>query len=172
MRSAPSSTTGDSPSPEANGAGEADGNLFVYGTLLLPTVIEALIGRIPHHLPATLPGYRRYRVSDEVFPAIAVEPAARVDGLVYRCLDDGERMILDAFESGIYTRRCIHAQTQLEQIVAADAYVLADGHEPLLQKAPAWSLEDFAAHSGARYVRMCAEFRTRWLAALGTYPLA
>jgi gamma-glutamylcyclotransferase (GGCT)/AIG2-like uncharacterized protein YtfP len=155
--------TADSPSPDAAGEGDADGNLFVYGTLLLPAVIEALIGRIPRRLPATLLDYRRYRVAGKVFPAIRGEPAACVDGLVYRGLDNGERRFLDAFESSIYTRRRVHAHVSSDQIVIADAYVLADGHEPLLRDVPVWSLEDFAAHSGARYIRMCAEFRTRWL---------
>lgn len=144
-----------------DGAGETGGNLFVYGTLLLPAVIEALIGRVPRSLPATLPGYRRYRLAGEDFPAITVEPAARVDGLVYRNLDDDERTILDAFESSIYTRRRVNAQTCLKQIVTADAYVLHRAHDGLLQRAPPWSLEDFVTHSGAEYVRMCAEFRTR-----------
>jgi gamma-glutamylcyclotransferase (GGCT)/AIG2-like uncharacterized protein YtfP len=166
MRSARSSTTGDSPFANANanasGANEANGNLFVYGTLLLPAVIEALIGRVPDQLPATLLDYRRYRLAGKVFPAITSEPNARVDGLVYRGLDPQELMIVDAFESSIYTRRRVDAQTLLTQVVTADAYVLADGNERMLQQAPPWLLDDFAAHSGPRYIRMCAEFRSRW----------
>jgi gamma-glutamylcyclotransferase (GGCT)/AIG2-like uncharacterized protein YtfP len=155
-----SSTTGDRPDGH-----EADGNLFVYGTLLLPAVIEALIGRVPDRLPAILPGYRRFRVSGEVFPAIAPEPAARVHGLVYSGLDHGERMILDAFEGSIYTRRRVRARTCAQQIVIADAYVLDEAHMRLAHRAPAWSPEEFATRSGASFVRMCTEFRIRWRAA-------
>lgn len=164
MRSARSSTTDDSPSQDANGSGGADGDLFVYGTLLLPAVIEALIGRVPRRLPATLPDYRRYRLTDEVFPAIAIEPAAQVDGLVYRDLDDRELMIIDAFESSIYTRQRIQAQTGPGEIVIADAYVLADDHTRLLRRAPAWSLEEFTTYSSPSYIRMCAEFQMSWRA--------
>ncbi len=69
-------------------------------------------------------------------------------------------MTLDAFESNIYTRERVHARTALDEIVTADVYVLGDDHAGLLQRAPAWSLEEFTARSGAAYVRMCAEFRT------------
>jgi gamma-glutamylcyclotransferase (GGCT)/AIG2-like uncharacterized protein YtfP len=153
--------TGDSSSPNPNGESDTSGNLFVYGTLLLPAVIETLIGRIPSWLPATLHGYRRYRLTGKVFPAIAAELAAGVDGLVYRGLDHEERMTLDAFESNIYTRERVQARTALDEIMTADAYVLDDDHAELLQRAPAWSLEEFTARSGAAYVRMCGEFRTR-----------
>jgi len=159
-RSARSSMTGGSSAPEANGTSEADGDLFVYGTLLLPAVVEALIGRVPGRLPATLHDYCRYRLAGKVFPAIAFEPAAKVDGLIYRGLDHGERMTLDAFESSIYTRQRVHARTTLDEIVTVHAYVLDDDHAELLQRTPAWSLEQFTAHSGAAYIRMCTEFRT------------
>ncbi len=43
--------TGDSASPDSHGESDANGNLFVYGTLLLPAVIETLIDRIPSWLP-------------------------------------------------------------------------------------------------------------------------
>lgn len=151
---------GDSPSPDSHGEIDANGNLFVYGTLLLPAVIETLIDRIPSWLPATLHGYRRYRLTGKVFPAIAAEPTARVDGLIYRGLDHEERRSLDAFESNIYNRQRVQARTALDEIVSADVYVLGDDHAGLLQRAPAWSLEEFTVRSGAAYVQMCAEFRT------------
>jgi gamma-glutamylcyclotransferase (GGCT)/AIG2-like uncharacterized protein YtfP len=164
MPSARSSTTGDSTSPDPAGSREVDGNLFVYGTLLLPAVIEALIDRVPRALAATLSGYGRHRLIGKVYPAIAVEPAARVDGLVYRGLDRGERMILDAFEGSMYTRRRVHAHTRPDEVVAADAYVVDDDHPRLVRHAPPWSLEQFTAHSSVAYIRMCAEFQARWRA--------
>ncbi len=45
-------------------------DIFVYGTLQYPEVLRALIGRVPDLTPATLTGYRRYCVSQQVFPAI------------------------------------------------------------------------------------------------------
>jgi hypothetical protein len=54
------------------------------------SVIEALIGRIPRRLPATLPGYRPLPSQRRGRSAIAIGPAAQVDGLVYRDLDHRE----------------------------------------------------------------------------------
>ena len=43
---------------------------FVYGSLLAPEVLDALLGRVPDRTPATLPGFVRRRIKDAVFPAI------------------------------------------------------------------------------------------------------
>lgn len=50
------------------------GTVFVYGTLMYPEVLEALIQRVPDIQPGTVNGYARYAVRGQVFPgAIAVE---------------------------------------------------------------------------------------------------
>lgn len=46
------------------------GTAFVYGTLMADEVVRVLINRVPTTRPATLHGYRRYRIKNAVYPAI------------------------------------------------------------------------------------------------------
>lgn len=39
-----------------------------YGTLMYGEVLRALIGREPRSAPATITGYQRYRIKQQVFP--------------------------------------------------------------------------------------------------------
>lgn len=55
---------------------------FVYGTLMAPEVVQALIKRVPPMKPATLTGYKRHSVKGVVFPAIVSEDQAFVQGMV------------------------------------------------------------------------------------------
>ena len=57
---------------------------FVYGTLMFPEVLKALINRVPRMEPAAIHGYRRHRIRGQVFPGVvrAPGPDARVPGLL------------------------------------------------------------------------------------------
>jgi gamma-glutamylcyclotransferase (GGCT)/AIG2-like uncharacterized protein YtfP len=59
-------------------------SVFVYGTLLEDRRAQGLLGRLPHHRPAKLLGYARYRVRGAPFPAIIPESGSSVEGRV-RC---------------------------------------------------------------------------------------
>lgn len=57
---------------------------FVYGTLMAPEVVHALIRRVPPMKPAKLLGYKRHSVKGVVFPAIVPDDGDRasVQGMV------------------------------------------------------------------------------------------
>ena len=78
---------------------------FVYGSLLAPEVLDALLGRVPDRTPATLPGFVRRRIKDAVFPAIypAEDPSnASVSGEVLTGMSRRELAVLDWFEDEAY----------------------------------------------------------------------
>src|ERR1700754_1708591 len=58
------------------------GNLFAYGTLMLPDVLEFILERSLPSEPATLGGFSRYMVRDRVFPAVIPDGKHDVHGLV------------------------------------------------------------------------------------------
>lgn len=61
----------------------ACGAAFVYGTLMADEVVKLLINRVPPSRPATLSGFRRYRVQGQLFPAIVpASPEDTVSGKV------------------------------------------------------------------------------------------
>jgi gamma-glutamylcyclotransferase (GGCT)/AIG2-like uncharacterized protein YtfP len=82
--------------------------LFVYGTLLFPEMLNALLSRVPRYLDATLPEYRRFSIHDgpdvRPYPAILPEPKALVKGALLLGLSKEEGQILDAYEGEGYTK--------------------------------------------------------------------
>ena len=44
---------------------------FVYGSLMAPEVLQALLGRVPTRAPAAVAGFHRYRIPDRIYPALA-----------------------------------------------------------------------------------------------------
>lgn len=89
-------------------------DLFVYGELCKPTVLIAVIGRVPPAEPALLSGYRR--VFDRGFGYFRAEPRERgvIAGLLLAALDDAEMATLDEFENvsgGEYVRVEVEVKT-------------------------------------------------------------
>lgn len=48
----------------------ATNKLFVYGTLLLDDVVNALLGRIPHYQHAVAPGWQVVCLPQRVYPGL------------------------------------------------------------------------------------------------------
>ena len=87
-------------------------SLFCYGTLQIPVVIEAVLGRRFKGRAATLPGYAAFEVRGAEYPGIRPEPDHVTRGQVYGGLTLGELSILDRFEGPLYQRRrlVVHAR--------------------------------------------------------------
>jgi hypothetical protein len=47
---------------------------FVYGSLMSPEVLEALLGRVPALVPGSIRGYQRYRVPGQGEPSGRTRP--------------------------------------------------------------------------------------------------
>ena len=78
--------------------------MFVYGTLMVPQVMQDVCGYIGAGTPAQLAGYDRRLVRDEVYPAILPCPGSAVSGLLYRGVSPTQLRRLDAFEGEYYRR--------------------------------------------------------------------
>jgi len=113
-------------------------NLFAYGTLMWPEVLEAVIGRRLQGIPVTLPGYVRLRVKREHYPAIVAAEGDRVEGILYRGLTAPEFARLDRFEGEEYDRRIERAGGAEVQV-----YVLSDRWKHLAEPV-AWNPEDLS----------------------------
>ena len=80
-------------------------NLFFYGTLLDPTVLEAKTGRCFARfrlIPASLDGYRRVRISKKPYPMLVAVPGEQVEGLLMRNVDGATRARLTRYEGSLY----------------------------------------------------------------------
>ncbi|WP_462185671.1 MULTISPECIES: gamma-glutamylcyclotransferase family protein [unclassified Frankia] len=131
--------------------------LFVYGTLLFPEVVRALIGRVPQAGPATVTGWRAARLRDRLYPGLV--PTAEADGpdratagLVLLGLAPRERAILDAFEGEAYEARPL----VLADGLPAMAYLWRDLAEAMPEN---WDARVFADRHLTDYALRCVTWR-------------
>ncbi|MGE0314017.1 MAG: gamma-glutamylcyclotransferase family protein [Lautropia sp.] len=127
-------------------------HLFTYGSLMFAPVWLRATGRGDIGEVATLYGHRRLVVRGETYPglvpAAADAPAARVDGILYRDLDEADLGRLDAFEGDWYrreTRDVIVGSTR----ETAQVYLFL---RPELLEDVDWSVDDFSRDGLGRFI--------------------
>lgn len=128
--------------------------LFVYGSLLFPDVVRALLHRVPDRSPATAVGWRVVALPGRVYPTL-VPSEGSASGLVMMDLSSREWHLLDAFEDDVY---------HLRELALLDgrrgwAYVCDDTSQTLWED---WDVEQFAARDLAAYVDSCLAWRQRY----------
>jgi gamma-glutamylcyclotransferase (GGCT)/AIG2-like uncharacterized protein YtfP len=89
--------------------------IFAYGTLLIASVQEAVIGRRIAGTPDRLAGYRKsiLRDGDDSYPNLVPDAAEVVDGRVID-VTRGELARIDEYEGELYTRRRITLESGVE----------------------------------------------------------
>eukprot|EP00887_Chlorella_sp_A99_P001493 scaffold8.g1493.t1 len=133
-------------------------NAFVYGTLMYGEVLKALIGREPRSAPATISGYQRFRIKQQVFPGtVRGTPDSQVRGLVLFDLRPDEMDMFDDFEGEEYFKEAVQPQLEDGSSVDAIVYVWQDSLRPLLYP-PDWSPEEFRTQHLGAYVEMVKRF--------------
>ncbi len=82
-----------------------DSHLFVYGSLMYPSVWNLLIRRPVKQCRGRLPGYQRLKIRDDSYPVILPgQNAHDVTGVLYFKLTSQEINRLDRFEGDYYER--------------------------------------------------------------------
>jgi gamma-glutamylcyclotransferase (GGCT)/AIG2-like uncharacterized protein YtfP len=127
--------------------------LFVYGTLLFPEVLTALLGRVPPSAPAVAPGWRVAALAGRVYPGLAPDPASAATGAVLSGLDATELVLLDAYED---VDEADYARTDitLADGTACPTYVWLGAVLPTT-----WTPDAFAAAHLGEYVLGCHAWR-------------
>jgi len=128
-------------------------NLFLYGTLLVPGIWDAVTDR-PDIVrkPARLPSHRIRRVEGADFPAIVFDPSfvAPVPGQVALDLPEIVVARLDDYEDDFYHREPVEAETD-EGCVLAQAYRVPETLASTILSDDPWTLEWFEEVALARY---------------------
>lgn len=99
-------------------------DVFTYGSLMIPAVMEAVTGSLFDSTPARLTGYARYALRGETYPGLVDEAAAATDGLLWRAVDAASLAQLDRFEGDWYERRTVRVDVINDESVDAETYVL------------------------------------------------
>jgi gamma-glutamylcyclotransferase (GGCT)/AIG2-like uncharacterized protein YtfP len=145
-------------------------NVFVYGTLMYPQVLHALLNRVPSKSKAAIHGYKRYKIKGQVFPGvIPATPECKVEGVLLKELTPEDMVVFDEFEGEEYYKLPIQPQLISEEngneiasttapapVIDASVYIWQDSLRDLLYGE--WDPEAFAKTHLESYVEMCTAF--------------
>ena len=124
---------------------------FAYGTLMCPAIMKDVTGLDLRGEPATLKGFQRCLVRDEVFPAILPAPGHSVQGMIYQTLTMHAWARLDHFEGDIYERQTVSIRLASGLTAPAGTYVIAPAHTHLLTDHE-WDLDHFLLYGKQHFI--------------------
>lgn len=133
--------------------------LFCYGTLQFDAVLEALLGRIPSHTPASAPGWRAAALEGLVYPGLVASAVGNAaEGVLLTDLSNEDWKILDVFEDTRYDLREVTLSTGQR----CWAYIWA-GEEVRPKN---WDAAEFQDMHLQEYAARCARIGPRLIAGL------
>ena len=133
-------------------------HLFCYGTLQIPAVIQAVIGRRFKGRSAELPGYAAFQVRQAEYPGLCRAPGRSAPGQLYFDLTPGELAILDRFEGRLYRRRWLAVRMRDGRRRGAWVYVVQPARRRHLVRSP-WDLREFRQRRYRRFMRRFVQNR-------------
>ncbi|MCY1722681.1 gamma-glutamylcyclotransferase [Prolixibacteraceae bacterium Z1-6] len=77
-------------------------NLFVYGSLLFPEILEGLTGKLFKTSDAILHGFKRYAVKGADYPAIVENTSSKVKGKIVSGVDEKSMQTITYYEGDQY----------------------------------------------------------------------
>lgn len=134
-------------------------NIFTYGSLMYPSVFEALTEKMFRADDVTLNNYQRRAISFKNYPGIKYKPGASVNGRLWFDVDEVSSKMLDRFEDSLYERRVVKVTSKLGEVFNAHAYVVPVSLEHMLASEE-WDQKMFQEMHLNSYVEMCRRFRT------------
>ncbi len=135
-------------------------NVFAYGTLMLPEIMRALLGRVPQGEAVQLTGYARHPILGEPYPGVIAAQDSVVYGILWRDIAATEIALLDAWEGPYYERRRIVVQPRSSAsgpAIEAFAWVVPDERAAVLGEGE-WAETDFRERLAGEWVESCAMF--------------
>jgi gamma-glutamylcyclotransferase (GGCT)/AIG2-like uncharacterized protein YtfP len=116
-------------------------HVFTYGSLMIPRVMEVVVGRLFDAQAALLQGYARYALRGETYPGLVEEAAAAADGVLWHDVDDASLRRLDDFEGDWYERRTVTVMADAVEL-PAETYVLIPAQHHRVSRRP-WNRARF-----------------------------
>lgn len=144
-------------------------NLFCYGTLQIPQVVEILISRTPYVTDAVFEHWRAAPLPYAIYPGL-VPDLGCVSGKIIWDISAPELKILDDFEGEEYRRDIICkmerptiedsgiARISGEEIVHTEEIFAYFFHNPSLCLPGIWSLNDMATARLADFIDSCKKW--------------
>ena len=130
-------------------------NVFVYGTLLVPSIWNA-VTQFPNleSQSAELMGFRIFRVRNADYPGIvASSPDMIVPGKIYLDVPRLGVERLDAYEDTFYERRPVKVTVPCQGETTAQAYCIPAATAPAILSCDPWTLAWFEDNALERFQR-------------------
>ena len=109
-------------------------HVFTYGSLMLPSIFQRVVGRCAQSVKASLTHWRRVQVAHASYPAAYPSQGSQIEGILWLGLSPDEFVRLDRFEGSDYHRVQVEVTTLTGLVYPAEIYQWArsDGlrHEP------------------------------------------
>jgi gamma-glutamylcyclotransferase (GGCT)/AIG2-like uncharacterized protein YtfP len=140
-------------------------NIFTYGSLMYPSVFEALTEIRFEFEDIALKDYERRAITGKKYPGIRHLPGASVNGRLWLDIDESSLTMLDLFEDSLYERRAVELTSKSGTLLNAYAYVVPISLEHTLA-AEDWDSKIFEELHLNSYVGMCGRFRSENLTLL------
>lgn len=121
-------------------------NLYTYGTLMAPDILQAVAGCSLQSVAASLEGYRRFGIRGEEYPGIIKAKGRNVEGVLYLDVPPRAMARLDLFEGEMYSREAVMVQPRDGgKPLAAMVYVVKPEFAHLLTSED-WDFQNFLQH--------------------------
>lgn len=124
------------------GMDEKISEVFVYGTLIFPQVMEAVTGKVHKGQTAKLHNFAAYKVVGDVYPGIWHLEGVSTDGILYQGISKDELAKLDLYEGEEYNRELLEVETEDGNTHRAWVYTYRPAYRHMLSELP-WSAEHF-----------------------------
>src|SRR5688500_15330281 len=106
--------------------------LFCYGSLCVPEIMQAIVGREISAEPAVLDDYACYIVRYQYYPAAVPMAGASIAGLLYSGLTPQELLLLDRYEGTEYRKVRVSVTTDADRQAQAWVYIIRPQYEARL----------------------------------------
>jgi len=127
-------------------------HLFTYGSLMFDPVWRRVVRGRYRSAPATLSGFRRWRVRGESYPGLwPGSDTDRVEGVLYFDIGAADLAALDRFEGTCYLRQ-VHDCVVGPAVEPAALYRIRPGSGHLLEAQP-WDADWFAREGIAQFLQ-------------------
>ena len=128
-------------------------NLFVYGTLCFPEIVEKLTGKSFRSAKAILKGFQRRSVKNADYPAIIVNSNSEVEGILLHDVDELSMKILSFYEGEDYWCEVVDVQIETD-FIKANVFVWNSAINGLEEYD--WNQEEFVLNSLQIYIEKIA----------------
>jgi Gamma-glutamyl cyclotransferase, AIG2-like len=131
-------------------------DFFFYGTLVDADVRQLVLGRaVPDDavLRAELPGFRRYSVQGQSYPAAVPQTDASTDGVVMENVGVSDAAMLSCFEGVNYEARLCRVTVQDGDVQTREAWIFVAG-DNIPRANSGWSIGEWRAQHKPAFVEL------------------